>query len=66
MKKYHSLNIVYVYKSINAVEKNFSSYKQGFTYEIQGEKDGFSDVQNINSKEEEEILQGWNLKRLNY
>lgn len=64
--KYHALNIVYVYKSVNAVEKNFSSYAQGFTYEIQGEKDGLSDVQNINSKEAEEILQGWNLKRLNY
>ena len=63
--KYHAIMVTYVYLRVNAVEKNFADYTLGFTYEIQGEKNGYSDIQKLNLQQAEAILAGWNLKRLN-
>lgn len=63
---YHCLNVVYVYKQVKLNDKDFTSYKKGFNYEIQGKKNGFSDFQILDSLQAEGILSGWNLKRLNY
>lgn len=65
-KKYHALNIIYIYNPLYIKDKDISPYALGFNYTIQGEKDGFSDIQILNSKQAEEILKRWNLKRLNY
>jgi hypothetical protein len=65
-KNYHALDITYVYKPLRTKEKDFSAFKTGFIYEIQGIKDSFSDVQTLTVKQADEILKGWNLKRLNY
>jgi hypothetical protein len=65
-EKYHALTIIYVYKQLYTEDKDFSTYDLGFNYTIQGEKDGFSDIQILNSQQSEEILKRWNLKRLNY
>lgn len=63
---YHCLRVVYVYEQMKLNDKDFTSYKKGFNYEIQGEKNGYSDIQILDSLQTEVILSGWNLKRLNY
>jgi hypothetical protein len=64
--QYHALMVYFVYRQTDSKEKDFSNYSLGFNYEIMGVKNGFSDIQTIDSLTTEEILKGWNLKRLNY
>lgn len=64
--QYHALMVYYIYRQKDSKEKDFSKYPIGFSYEIMGVKNGFSDIQTIDSLTTEEILKGWNLKRLNY
>jgi len=65
-QKYHALTIYYVYRQKYTKEKDFSKFPKGFSYEIMGVKNGFSDIQTLDSLTSEKILKGWNLKRLNY
>lgn len=63
--KYHALRVTYVYLPMRSDDKDFSSFLPGFHYEIQGEKDGYSDVQTLDQLKAGQILKCWGLSRLN-